>query len=240
MEATTEVVDLNRIERMVEVLSYASVGSFKEALDIASVSPHDTFGTLEEALRLVITELCDARESTDEAMRALEQSKAELEDKLNTIENQRLAIQELSTPILDIWQDIVTLPVIGAIDTQRAVEMTERLLRRVVDTGARCVIIDLTGVEVIDSMTANHLVKMSKATRLLGCYCVITGIGPEIARTLVDLDLSLGGMTTQRNLKSGLQACFAHLESARSARAARNGRAMPRREPLPREAGRTE
>ncbi len=230
-----EVVERSRIERLVEVLSFASVGSFKEALERASVGPHDTFGMLEEALRLVITELNDARERNDEAMRAIEHSKSELEDKLNTIENQRLAIQELSTPILDIWTDIVTLPIIGAIDTRRAVEMTDCLLRRIVDTGARCVIIDLTGVEVIDSMTADHLVKMTKATRLLGCFCVITGIGPEIARTLVELDLRLGGMKTLRNLKSGLEACFAHLEETNAARPARIRRTARRREPEPRQ-----
>src|SRR5689334_24444096 len=99
----SEVVERSRIDRMVEVLAYASVGSFKEALERVIVDSQDEFGVLEESLRLVINELCDARDRTDEAMRALEHSKAELEDKLNTIENQRLAIQELSTPILDIW-----------------------------------------------------------------------------------------------------------------------------------------
>jgi rsbT co-antagonist protein RsbR len=209
-----EVVDRARIDQMVEVLSYASVGSFEEALERADVSGHDTFGMLEEAMRLVISELHQARKQSEESMRALERSRAELEDKLETIENQRLAIQDLSAPILDIWDDIVTLPVIGAIDTRRAVEMTERLLRRIVEAGARCVIIDLTGVEVVDSMTADHLIKMTKATRLLGCFCVITGIGPDIARTLVELDVNLGGIQTLRNLKIGLEACFSHLEAS--------------------------
>lgn len=228
-EPQGEFVERSRIDLMVEVLSYASVGAFKDAVERVSVTPTDNFGMLEEALRLVISELGEARERTDEAIRALEHSKAKLEDQLNTIENQRLAIQELSTPILDIWTDIVALPIIGAIDTRRAVEMTNRLLRRIVDTGARCVIIDLTGVEVIDSMTADHLVKMTKATRMLGCFCAITGIGPEIAQTLVELDLSLGGMMTEKNLKTGLKACFVHLEDTRGGRRARK-RAAPRRE----------
>lgn len=231
-EVQREVVERRRINRIVEVLSYASVGSFGEALERAEVSSHDAFGELEEALRLVISELKDARERSEEALRALEHSKNELEEKVSTIENQRLAIRDLSTPILDIWEDVITLPVIGAIDTRRAVEMTERLLSRVVDSGARCVIIDLTGVDVIDSMTADHLVKMMKATQLLGCYCVITGIGPEIARTLVELDLRLGGIKTVRNLKSGLETCFAHLNgenARREVRAATGGRgAAPR------------
>lgn len=223
-----ESVDTWRIEKMVEVLSYASVGAFSEALERAQVQQEDTFGTLEEAMRLVVSELHQAREQTDNAMRALEKSRSELEEKLETIENQRMAIQDLSAPILDIWDDIVTLPVIGAIDTRRAVEMTERLLRRVVEAGARCVIIDLTGVEVVDSMTADHLIKMTKATRLLGCYCVITGIGPEIARTLVELDVSLSGIQTLRNLKTGLEACFSYLDGA-AARPVREGIRRPSR-----------
>jgi rsbT co-antagonist protein RsbR len=221
-------VGQQRIDRMVEVLSYASVGSFDEALEIAGVDGQDEFGALEEALRLVVAELHQARDQNEKAMQALERSRSELADKLETIENQRLAIQDLSTPILDIWDDVVTLPIIGAIDTRRAVEMTERLLSRIVETGSRCVIIDLTGVEVVDSMTADHLIKMTRAVRLLGCFCVITGIGPEIARTLVELDLNLGGIATLRNLKTGLEACFAHL--GRGTRAA--GR---RQESAPRE-----
>src|SRR5262249_17776704 len=103
-------------------------------------------------------------------------------------------------------------------------------------SGARCVIIDLTGVEVIDSMTADHLVKMVKATQLLGCFCVITGIGPEIARTLIALDLGLGGTRTVRNLKSGLEACFAYLERGGAGRLQRAKLPVARREP-PRDAG---
>lgn len=205
------VVAKSRIDRIVEVLSYASVGGFEQALKTARVEAEDEFGALEEALRLVVNELEQARQQNEGAMQALERSRAELADKLETIENQRLAIQDLSAPILDVWDDIVTLPVVGAIDTRRAVEMTERLLHRVVESGSRCVIIDLTGVDVVDSMTADHLIKMTRSVRLLGCFCVITGIGPEIARTLVELDLNLGGTATLRNLKTGLEACFAHL-----------------------------
>jgi rsbT co-antagonist protein RsbR len=234
MEASSELVERSRIDRMVEILSYASVGAFKEAQEAAMVLAQDGFGVLEEALRLVVGELMEARNQSEEAMRALEQSRAELEDKLETIENQRLAIQDLSTPILDVWANVVALPIIGAIDTRRAVEMTERLLRRVVDSDARCVIIDLTGVEVVDSATADHLVKMTKATRLLGCFSVITGIGPEIARTLIDLDLSLGGIQTMRNLRGGLEACFAHLAATDERRAGPQAGGL-RRDPAKRE-----
>ncbi|MFW5875430.1 MAG: STAS domain-containing protein [Myxococcota bacterium] len=211
-----------RIDRVVEILSCASVGAFDDALTKAEVEGQDDFAMLEEALRLVITELHQARRQSEETMQALERSRTELEEKLQTIESQRLAIADLSAPILDLWDDVVTLPVIGAIDTRRAVEMTERLLRRLVETNARCAIIDLTGVEVVDSMTADHLIKMIKAVRLLGCFCVVTGIGPEIARTLVELDVSLGDVRTLRNLRTGLEACFEHLAS-------RPGRAAARR-----------
>jgi rsbT co-antagonist protein RsbR len=209
-------VDRSRLDRIVDVLSFASVGSFEEALRQAKVVQPDEFGVLEEALRLVITELCEARERTEAAVRALETTNATLEEKLSTIETQRNAIRELSTPILEVGSGIVALPVVGTIDASRAVEMTERLLQRIVDGGVRCAVVDLTGVEVVDSMTAQHLLEMVRATRMLGCFSVITGVGPSIARTLVELDLTFGEVPTLRSLKNGLDACLKHLAKGSS------------------------
>ena len=117
--------------------------------------------------------------------------------------------------MIDIWEDVVTLPIVGTFDTERALEMTERLLQRIVSRSARCVIIDLTGVDVVDSMTADHLIRMTKAAQLLGTFCVVTGIGPDVARTLVDLGVDLGNLTTVRNLKEGLRACLSYLDYQR-------------------------
>ncbi|MBK8714384.1 MAG: STAS domain-containing protein [Deltaproteobacteria bacterium] len=119
-----------------------------------------------------------------------------------------MTISALSTPIIDVWEGVVTLPLVGVIDTQRAVEMTERLLARIVESGARAVIIDLTGVEVVDTATADHLVRLTRAAGLLGARCFVTGIGPNIARTLVGMGVDLGGVRTMRTLKEALRACI--------------------------------
>jgi len=134
------------------------------------------------------------------------------EERLETIERQRLAIADLSAPIIDVWDDILALPIVGLVDTQRSVEVTERLLARISATGARAVIVDLTGVDVVDTMTANHLLQMIRAAGLLGAYCVLSGISPQIAQTLVQLEVDLSEMTTVRNLKEALRVCLRRLD----------------------------
>jgi rsbT co-antagonist protein RsbR len=130
----------------------------------------------------------------------------ELEEKLQTIERQRSSIRELSTPIIEIWDRILCLPIVGVMDTTRSAEMTDALLKAVVDRAARCAIIDITGIDVMDTGTADHFVRMAKSVKLLGSSCVLTGINPHIARTLVQMDVQLDGITTYRSLRSALQA----------------------------------
>jgi rsbT co-antagonist protein RsbR len=134
-----------------------------------------------------------------------------LRDKLATIERQQLAIRDLSTPVIEIWEDILTLPIVGVIDSQRSSEMTSRLLAAIDESGARCVIVDVTGVDVVDTMTADHLIRMIRAARLLGAYCVLTGLSPDVAQTLVRIGVDLRGIRTLRSLKEGLKSCFLRL-----------------------------
>jgi rsbT co-antagonist protein RsbR len=177
----------------------------------------DRFGALEESLLVLLRELKQTREEHDKAMSDLEASRRDLEEQLGTIERQRIAIRELSVPIIDVWDDVLTLPLVGAIDSARAAEMTEKLLQRIADRGTEYVIIDLTGVDVVDTMTAAHLVRLTHAAKLLGARCVLTGLRPEVARTLVDIGVHLGGLTTLRTLKDGLRACLALREVDRRA-----------------------
>jgi anti-anti-sigma regulatory factor len=135
----------------------------------------------------------------------------ELDRQTEIIARQKSAIQELSTPILLLWDDVLALPMVGQIDAARAEQTTEALLKRIVDSGARCVIVDVTGVDLIDTTTAGHFVKMMEAAGLLGSYCVVTGVGPEIAKTMVALDLDFGRVKTLRNLKEGLKHCMKFL-----------------------------
>jgi rsbT co-antagonist protein RsbR len=129
----------------------------------------------------------------------------ELEEKLATIELQRAAIRELSTPIMEVWEGVLCLPVVGVLDSSRSAEMTETLLRAIMDKKARCAIIDITGIQVMDTATADHFIRMAKAVRLLGAECVLTGINPNIAQTIVYMGVELSGVATHRSLRSALQ-----------------------------------
>jgi rsbT co-antagonist protein RsbR len=134
-----------------------------------------------------------------------QQYQQELEGKLATIERQRIAIQELSTPIMEVWDGVLCVPVVGLMDTARSSEMTSALLRAVVEKSARCAIIDITGIDVMDTRTVDHFVRMAKAVRLLGSECVLTGMNPHIAQTVVHMGLDLSNVITHRNLRDALQ-----------------------------------
>jgi rsbT co-antagonist protein RsbR len=121
------------------------------------------------------------------------------------VASQRQAILELSTPVIEIWQGIVVLPLIGTIDSVRTRQIMENLLTRVVETQAEVAILDLTGVSVVDTAVANHLMKTVEAAELLGTRCILTGISPAIAQTLVHLGVDLGHITTCASLRIGLQ-----------------------------------
>jgi len=145
----------------------------------------------------------------------------ELEGKLATIERQRIAIQELSTPIMEVWDGVLCVPVVGLMDTARSSEMTSTLLRAVVEKSAKCAIIDITGIDVMDTKTADHFIKMAKAVRLLGADCIISGINPAIAQTLTHIGVDLTGVRTLRSLRDALQLYLREAEqNGMSARAA--------------------
>ncbi len=216
-DETGVAVNEARVERVLEALSLASVGAFEEAIALSGALSEDRFGALEESLLVLLRELKQTREEHDKAMHDLEASRRDLEEQLQTIERQRIAIRELSVPIIDVWDDIITLPLVGAIDSARAAEMTEKLLHRISDRGADYVLIDLTGVDIVDTMTAAHLVRLTHAAKLLGARCVLTGVRPEVARTLVEIGVHLGGLMTLRTLRDGLRACLALRQSDRRA-----------------------
>ncbi len=135
-----------------------------------------------------------------------------LQEMKDVIDRQRYAIRSLSTPILQIWDDVLVLPVIGILDTQRSNDIMETLLDAVVRMHARYVILDVTGVEVVDTKTADHLIKVVSSARLLGAQCVLTGIQPAVAQTLVELGIDLSTLATMRNLQDGLHECLRRRE----------------------------
>jgi rsbT co-antagonist protein RsbR len=132
----------------------------------------------------------------------------ELDNKSKELRRYQKTLYELASPIIQVWDGVVVVPVIGVVDSKRSAEMMEAVLERVAADAIRCVIFDVTGVEVVDTYTASYIFKLATATSLLGASFIMTGIRPEVARTLVQLGLDLGSLTTARSLKEGLEKSF--------------------------------
>ena len=130
---------------------------------------------------------------------------AELSDKLQLIEEQQRAIQELSTPVLRVWDGVLALALVGRIDAARASRIMDGLLAAIVETGSDRIVIDITGVLGLDANAANHLLATVRAAQLLGAQCSITGISAETARTLVELGGGFEGVSTWSTLHEGLR-----------------------------------
>ncbi|MDC0716011.1 PAS domain-containing protein [Nannocystis bainbridge] len=141
----------------------------------------------------------------------------ELRAKLELIERQQEVIRELSTPIIEVWDGVITLPIVGLIDSVRTAEIMDNLLQQVARTRARFAILDLTGVEVVDTGTASHLIGMIQAIRLLGAEGILTGIHPLIAQTIVALGVDLTRVTVHAKLRDALQYCIGQLSRKRAA-----------------------
>jgi rsbT co-antagonist protein RsbR len=116
------------------------------------------------------------------------------------IVRQQEEMLELSTPVINLWHGILALPLIGTLDSSRTQVVMESLLQRIVETGAPLAIIDITGVPTVDTLTAQHLLKTVAAARLMGADCIISGIRPQIAQTIVHLGVELGDVVTKASL----------------------------------------
>lgn len=193
-------IELDEIrDRVVDALIQLSgieFGDYNTKLDVdfqSSCQLEAAFASINELLTAFGTE-----EEQSSAFRR------ELEDKLAVIEKQRMAIRELATPIIELWDGVLCLPTVGFVDTARSVEMMEALLRTVVKKKTKFAIVDVTGIEVMDTRTVDHFIRMSRAVRLLGAECALTGINPHIAQTIVHMDLNLSDIATHRTLREAL------------------------------------
>jgi rsbT co-antagonist protein RsbR len=147
-----------------------------------------------------------AFESTSRSL--AQQLKEQLETtqrQMATISAQREDIAVLSTPVLQLAEDVLALPVVGRVDAQRAAVMSETLLQEVVAHRAFGVILDLTGLTAVDSSTVTHFIKLGRAIRMLGAHTVMTGISPETSQLLVGADIQLAEIVTQRSLEAGIR-----------------------------------
>ncbi|HKP84706.1 MAG TPA: STAS domain-containing protein [Blastocatellia bacterium] len=131
-----------------------------------------------------------------------------IKNRERVIRQQQQDMLELSTPVVQIWDRIICLPLIGTLDSRRTQLMMERLLERIVRSRAEVAILDITGVPTVDTQVANYLIKTVTAVRLLGSTCIITGVGPAIAQTIVHLGIDLTGIITRNQLSDGIRLAF--------------------------------
>jgi rsbT co-antagonist protein RsbR len=121
-------------------------------------------------------------------------------------------ITEISTPVIRIWDSILALPIIGTLDSARTQIVMENLLQEIVESGSTIAILDISGVPAVDSLVAQHLIKTVSATRLMGAECIISGIRPEIAQTIVHLGIDLSNIVTKATMASALKHAFGILK----------------------------
>jgi len=138
-------------------------------------------------------------------------------EKNELLERMKDAMQVLSTPILEVWDDVLAVPIIGVVDSMRAAEMMERVLAEVERKQCRYLIIDITGVDVVDTATADRFGKLVTAVEILGAQCFLTGARAVVAQTMASLGVELGRLTTFRTLKHALSECM-RLSAAAAAR----------------------
>ncbi len=185
-----------RLNRVIDIMSSIATGEYGARLKVDD-SEEDDFTPVEYSVNFLAEQLV-----------------YEQKQKLDLIEQQRRSIEELSTPIIKIWERVLVLPLIGAIDTRRSQRLTESLLTDVAATQTRVAILDITGVPTVDSAVANHLIKTVTAVKLLGAECVITGIRPDVAQTIIHLGVDLSDVETLANLSEGLKWAFNRLDQS--------------------------
>ena len=127
-------------------------------------------------------------------------TEAYLQSRESIISRQQQELMELSTPVVQLWDNVLALPLIGTLDSERTQVVMENLLEKVVETGASIAIIDITGVPTVDTLVAQHLLKTIAAARLMGADCIISGIRPQIAQTIVHLGINLADIITKATL----------------------------------------
>ena len=125
-----------------------------------------------------------------------------------TVSLQKIALQELSAPLIPVLEGITVMPLVGTIDTERAKQIMENLLNGVVKHQSEVVLIDITGVPLVDTMVAHHIIQAAEAVRLVGATCMLCGIRPEIAQTIVNLGINLNEVITKNTLKRGIEAAL--------------------------------
>jgi anti-anti-sigma regulatory factor len=148
--------------------------------------------------------VADSREEIAAAREEVAAARAQIALKQQQVQSQQETIQALSSPVVQVWDGILTIPIVGMVDPQRATRITENVLEAIVQHQADSIIIDITGVAMVDTQVANALLLMARACRLLGSDVVLVGIGSDVAQTMIRLGIDLSHIVTRADLQSGL------------------------------------
>jgi len=190
-----------RIEHIEDVLSSVAAGD----LDVrVETNIEDDLTGVEAAINILIDDLTYELKQSKKMREELEDKLSKIEEQQKTILRQQDDLLELSSPVTKVWDNILILPVIGTLDSQRAQIMMENLLHKIVETGCTISILDITGVPTVDTQVANHLLKTVTSARLLGADCIISGISPAIAQTIVHLGIDLSVIRTKATLQDAM------------------------------------
>lgn len=212
----TENVHAPEYEQVTEILSDISITRARQGF-----SPRET-GTYVLSLKKAISQVLEENYNTQpEVLYKSLLTLTNLIDSLSIITfetfikgreevilRQTDEINEISTPVIRVWEGILALPIIGTLDSARTQTVMENLLQEIVNTGSSIAILDISGVPAVDSLVAQHLIKTVSATRLMGAECIISGIRAEIAQTIVHLGIDLSNIKTKATLASALQLAF--------------------------------
>lgn len=198
IHAAMITIDRERLDRMLGVFAEATLGNYDVRIPALEESPDDSFLELEVAANMLLDELLAERARTRRQQQEI-QEQAEL---LRV--QQAELVRALSTPIVVVAPGVLALPIIGTVQADRAQNMTEAMLARVVAERATHVILDLTGAGDIAAGTAASLLRMAQSVRLLGSRCILTGLSPEMAKTLVKLDFDSSQVVTLPQLADAL------------------------------------
>lgn len=188
---------MGSIEEILQALAAVARGELEQRL-VPKYDDTHPVGALALSVNGVVEALAEAK-----AKSAAYQ--LELEEKIGAIERQRTAIHELSTPIIELWKGVLCVPVIGILDSTRTTEMTATLLSAIVQKQARYALVDITGIEVMDTRVVDHFLRMARAVSLLGARCVLSGVHPNISQTIVHMGVELSGIETHRTMREALR-----------------------------------
>jgi rsbT co-antagonist protein RsbR len=189
------------IDKILDAVKAVGSGDLTQKLELPFPESHPV-GALSASINLMVEALGTAREKSARDLN-------ELTDRIATIERQREAIRNLSVPIIEIWTGVLCAPVVGVLDSMRASEVTTALLTAVVVKKARHVIIDVTGVEIMDTQSTDHFLRIARSVTLLGANCALSGMHPNVARTIVSMGVELHGLVSYRTMREALKHCVA-------------------------------